>query len=195
MSAMWHRTLVYLGLKEEPEEGYDDPPERLAVDDRGEVDERGGEARRRESARTSSRGSRPSSRGAVGADPTTRMPSASDDETNVHSLRTGDVTLRPAPSSASRVAVVEVIDFEDVEAVGARYRTGQPVCFDASDAEAATARRVVDFVSGLTYALRGQLTKVGGRAFLLVPEGAAVSDTERARLRELGYRLPAGRGA
>jgi cell division inhibitor SepF len=109
-------------------------------------------------------------------------------EDNVRPLRSADAAAR----TVSRVAQVEVTTFEDVEAVGARYRTGQAVLFDLSGATAGTPRRVVDFVAGLTYALRGELTKVGARAFLLVPEGARVTDEERRRLTELGYRLPAG---
>ena len=158
----WHRTLVYLGLKEEPEDAYDE-----AYEYSGQLDDHGGAA------------GMPAERGR------------------------GDVTvrpLRPAPApqddapggSSVRVAVVEIGGFDDVESVGARYRTGQPVVFDASTADAATARRVVDFVSGMTYLSRGSLSKVGTRAFLLAPDGVELSDDERRRLSGLGYRLTTG---
>jgi cell division inhibitor SepF len=157
----WHRTLVYLGLKEEPEEGYDELPEGYAALDHDEV----------------ARDFDPRARG-------------------------GDVTVRPlrpaggadvaerAPSV--RAAIVEIRGFEDVESVGARYRTGQPVLFDAGTADGATARRVLDFVSGMTYLSRGDLAKVGSRAFLLVPDGVALPDDERRRLAGLGYRVGPG---
>jgi cell division inhibitor SepF len=158
MSSMWHRTLVYLGLKEEPEEGYGEPPERGVSSDEE------------------------------------RASAVEDDR--------GDVVirpLRPAPEAppepareATRVAIVEIQDFEDVEGVGARYRTGQPVVFDASATDAATARRVLDFVAGMTYALHGRLDKVGGKAFLLVPDGTRISDAELRRLSSAGYRVPTG---
>jgi cell division inhibitor SepF len=91
--------------------------------------------------------------------------------------------------------VVEIQGFEDVEAVGARYRTGQPVVFDGAATDAATARRVLDFVSGMTYALHGKLDKVGGRAFLLVPDGTRIPETELRRLSAQGYRMPTGSDA
>jgi cell division inhibitor SepF len=104
--------------------------------------------------------------------------------------------LRPTPGAeasaapaSARAAVVEIGDFEDVESVGARYRTGQPVVFDASAADPSTARRVVDFVSGMTYVSRGSLSKVGSRAFLLIPDGVQLPDDERRRLAGLGYRV------
>lgn len=156
----WHRTLIYLGLKEEPEEGYDLPADL-------------GEGGRRAPAESVADG------------------------------RRGDVTvrpLRPAPvggerAPSARAALVEVRVFDDVEAVGARFRTGQAVLFDAAGSDSATARRVLDFVSGMTYVSRGSLNKVGGRAFLLVPDGVHVPEDERRRLSGLGYRLPAGSDA
>ncbi len=161
MSGLWHRTLVYLGLKEEPEEGYDELPERFTADD------------------------------AQAAERTSAYASTYGDEGVVRPLRSGEVHVRAVPSGpVTRVTVVEVREFEDVEAVGARYRAGQAVLFDVSAAGTATGRRVVDFVSGLTYLSRGSLSKVGTRAFLLVPDGTEVAEDELARLSSLGYRLP-----
>lgn len=169
---MWHKTLVYLGLKEEPEEGYDDLPERVVTD---------AEPRRRP----------------VSDDVSVRRPTPiapePDPVGNVRQLHGGDVqVVRPGGSSSNtsmRTPVVEILVFDDVEAVGARYRTGQPVVFDASKAEAAIGRRVVDFVSGMTYVSRGRLARVGDRAFLLVPEGRALPPEEIDRLEDLGYRV------
>jgi cell division inhibitor SepF len=157
----WHRTLIYLGLKEEPEEGYDDDPDE---------------------------GVRP-----------VRDPVPAEPEPDGR----GDVTvrsLRPAPTGggraqSARAALVEIRGFDDVESIGARFRMGQAVLFDAAASDSATARRVLDFVSGMTYVSRGTLHKVGGRAFLLVPDGVRVAEDERRRLSGLGYRIPAGSDA
>lgn len=185
-SGMWNRTLIYLGLKEEPEEDdeivgagtNDGAPERFVPEDDPHAEHA-------------------APRPAAG-----RSRGETDDET-VRPLRgEGDVRVRPvstlAPGSgrqatqSGRAAVVEIAGFDDVPAIGSRYRTGQAVLFDLSGADAAEARRVVDFVSGLTYALRGRLTKVGGRAFLLVPDGVHLPAEERRRLDDLGYRISAG---
>ncbi len=178
-SGLWYRTLVYLGLKEEPEEGYDDLPQRF--DDAGTEE--------------------PHRRFDPAGDPdldTARRPAARDaghepaanGRENVRPLRVADAdNVRPI-GAAVRLAVVEIGRFEDVEEVGSRYRTGQPVLFDVRGADAAVARRVVDFVAGLTYALRGRMSKVGGRAFLLVPDGVTLPSDELDRAAALGYRLP-----
>lgn len=185
-SGLWYRTLVYLGLKEEPEEGYDDLPERMG----GGGEDRDPTQRRFDAAGEPDPepGRRPGVREAEW--------SLQDDEReNVRPLRVADAgdNVRPLASPV-RLAVVEVGRFEDVEEVGSRYRTGQPVLFDVAGADSAAARRVVDFVAGLTYALRGRMTKVGARAFLLVPDGVELPPDEVRRLDGLGYRLPAGSG-
>ena len=162
MSGMWHQTMVYLGLKEESDETYEQP--------------------RRDAA-------------SVSDEPERQAPGNDRGEGNIRPLRAAPATDRaPAPQGA-RAAIVEIAAFEDAEAVGARFRTGQPVVFDASTTDADVGRRVLDFVSGMTYALHGRLVKVGGRAFLVVPEGVRLHEDEVDRLSGLGYRLPTGSGA
>jgi len=205
VSAMWNRTLVYLGLREEPEEMYDELPGRFVPEDdpyAAHAPERGERQRRdvlveaQEPERTvavsgaAERGGRTEVLRS-GAVRTTHPDPVEVVEDNVRPLRLAE-SATSAARAVSRVAQIEVTAFDDVEAVGARYRSGQAVLFDMSGTDAATARRVVDFVAGLTYALRGSLTKVGARAFLLVPESARVTPDERRRLTDLGYRVPAG---
>lgn len=161
MSGVWRKTLVYLGLVEEPEE-HDELPEQL-----DEPPER-----------------------PVMTEPPPRRAAP-----NVRPLRVpepGAAHVRAvARPTSTNVAVLQLQEFDDVEEVGARYRSGQPVVFDVAALETPVARRVLDFVSGMTYALRGQLMSAGTRAFLLLPEGVDIAPEERARLTELGYRSEA----
>ena len=47
-------------------------------------------------------------------------------------------------------------------------------------------RRLVDFSSGLTYALDGRMVKVATGVILVTPHGLSVSVEERRRLAALG---------
>jgi cell division inhibitor SepF len=181
--SMWARTLVYLGLREEPDDAVDwqviedvepqdlpvEPSARPAVRPTARPTPAAG------SAAAAPRGAAPApSRSASG---TASGPATS----NVRSLRAGlDV-------SSERVAVVQVRVFDDVEAIGSRYRLRHPVLFDVSACTREVARRTVDFVAGLTYASHGTLRRTAPRAFLLVPEGLDISLDERRRLAQLGY--------
>lgn len=157
---VWHKTLVYLGLVEEPEE-HDELPEDLPGGERPDL--RGDEHGRRP------QNVRP-------------LRSAEPGAPHVRAMASGDIV---------RVAIVEVGSFDDCEVIGSRYRGGQPVVFDLSGVDRATARRVLDFVSGTTYALRGRLRRAGARAFLLLPEGAQLPPEETRRLAAMGYGVDA----
>lgn len=226
MSGMWNKTLIYLGLREEADEVYDDMPARFdpeddphaehaparpatdgippdqpteaierapalarsaaVADDRDSGSSGSSSGSDRRGARASSRES--ASHRAEGDAEPSRLEAGH--TSNVRSLYGGEeVRARSAVAPLTRTAVIDVHTFDDVESVGARYRTGQPVLFDVSTTDKVTARRVVDFISGMTFALRGSLSKVGTGAFLLVPDGLELPADERRRLGDLGYRV------
>jgi cell division inhibitor SepF len=115
------------------------------------------------------------------------------DSSNVTRLPNSEVHVLPVTRGASvHVAIVIITAFDEVEQVGRRVRAGEPVLFDLRDADATTARRVVDFASGIVYGLHGRLDRVASRAFLVRPRGVEVPGEERRRLAEHGYRVPAG---
>jgi cell division inhibitor SepF len=164
MNGAWTRMLVYLGLKEEP----DDAVDWDVLESAESAESSAPLARARPASRISPAAANLARSGAV-------------ESTNVRALR------GPLEAAAERTAVVQVRVFEDVESIGSRYRQRQAVLFDVSACEREVARRAVDFVSGLTYASRGRLRKVGNRAFLLVPDGVEVSAQEQRRLAQFGY--------
>jgi len=48
-------------------------------------------------------------------------------------------------------------------------------------------RRLVDFASGMCYALDGSMEKLAPQVFLLTPVGQDVSEVDRRRIEERGY--------
>jgi cell division inhibitor SepF len=187
MSQMWRKTLEYLGLVEEPDEEATahDPREDVArpvalhaeeADD-GPVRGRGAAGVRVARSVQALRD--------VPAEPVPSIPGV--EEGNVRRLRAQrEGHVRDLPPEV-RVGVVRPTEFDDAEAVGERYRAGKPVLLDLGDVDAALGRRLLDFVSGTIFALEGSIQPAGRRAFLLMPEGVAVSAEERRRLSELGY--------
>ena len=53
--------------------------------------------------------------------------------------------------------------------------------------DAELAKRLIDFTSGLTYALEGGMQKIADKTFLLTPRNVEVSAEEKARLIEKGF--------
>ena len=52
---------------------------------------------------------------------------------------------------------------------------------DLRNVERDLARRLIDFASGLCYALDGSMEKLDRQVFLLTPASVEVSDSDRAR--------------
>ena len=83
--------------------------------------------------------------------------------------------------------VIVARSYADAQAVADHLRSSLPVVLDLRKVEPAMVRRLVDFSSGLTYALGGTMRKIGQGVVLVTPPNVNISRDERRRLRELGY--------
>ncbi|OAT81781.1 cell division protein SepF [Desulfotomaculum copahuensis] len=74
-----------------------------------------------------------------------------------------------------RVVVAEPDVFDEVQAIAEHLKNRRPVIINLEKAEPELARRVVDFVSGATFALNGNTQKVGNGIFLFVPSNVDIA--------------------
>ena len=191
MASMWRRAMVYLGLQDdEPDYGgeYESYP---GYGDSGEggygADDDGyGERSRREPAAETERES------------SVRTTTAPERERRPVPERRGRDELvappspRPSvvrtigPTTAARVHVVEPQSFNDAQEVGDRLKANQPVILNLQGLSRELQRRLIDFSSGLAYAVGGQMQKVNDQVFLLKPSDVEVSQEEKERLQARG---------
>lgn len=68
-----------------------------------------------------------------------------------------------------KVVVLEPQAFEDSQNIADQLKNRRPVIVNLENADRNLAKRIVDFVSGTTYALGGNMQKVGNGIFLLFP--------------------------
>lgn len=90
------------------------------------------------------------------------------------------------PVSPARVHVMEPTGFNDAQEVGDRLKQGQPVILNLQRVDRDLQRRLIDFSSGLAYALSGTMSKAADQVFLLTPSNVEVSDEEKERLQAKG---------
>jgi cell division inhibitor SepF len=96
--------------------------------------------------------------------------------------------LRPVPDQRpTRVSVVEPASFNDAQNLADRYKRQQPVILNLQNVDGDLSRRMVDFCSGLTYAMDGNIQSVANRVFLLTPRDVEVSAEERKRIAERAF--------
>ncbi len=104
----------------------------------------------------------------------------------------GTSSVRPISqeTSAARVHIVAPGRFADAQEIANRLMNSQPVIVNMQSADRDLQRRMIDFCSGVTYALSGGMERVADEVFLLTPSNVKVSDEERQRLADRGLVNP-----
>jgi cell division inhibitor SepF len=161
-SDLWNRTLVYFGIAEEDEEWDED----------GYVTNEQIEDTYRRRERQNVR----------------RLPSVPEEdewasrETPRRQSRLRSVDT-PAPA---KVHLVVPRSFNDAQQIADRFKASIPVILNLQSADTELSKRLIDFASGLTYALDGSMQRVADKVFLLTPRNVELSAEERARALERG---------
>ena len=86
-----------------------------------------------------------------------------------------------------RVHFVAPKSFNDVQDVADKFKDSIPVILNLQGTDTDLSKRLIDFSSGLTYALDGGMQRIADKVFLLTPRNVEVSAEERARLVEKGF--------
>jgi cell division inhibitor SepF len=95
---------------------------------------------------------------------------------------------REAVASASvRVHLVVPRSFNDAQSIADKFKESVPVIVNLQGTDVELSKRLIDFSSGLTYALNGSMQRVADKVFLLTPRNVEVSAEERARLIDRGF--------
>lgn len=207
---MWQKTLFYLGLVDEDDPGsYAAPgghPQQPSQGRPGQQQPMQGRpdvAMRRNPARRVETQARPDPSIPIGGTgvqgrrvepPMTargRVRATSADS----ALAEAGVVVRPPDTPLVRTVsdseleseVIVATSYSDAQLLADHIRSTIPVVLDLRKVEPAMVRRLVDFASGLTYALGGSMRKIGQGVILVTPQNLNLSRDERRRLKELGY--------
>ena len=80
-----------------------------------------------------------------------------------------------------KVIVIEPKSFDDAQQVANCLKEKRPVVINFENTDGEAAKRIIDFISGTTYALSGEIKKVGHNVFLCAPSNVNVSYTEEQK--------------
>jgi len=185
---LWHRTLVYFGLRED-EHWYDDEDDRdgaVANEDLERTYRERPNVRRIDQRR--GRGSGEIDDIFSEDEPTGRRGGRS----RGRQQDTGaTAVLRPAEArTTGELAKVHLIaprSFNDAQQIADRFKRDIPVIINLQTAETQLAKRLIDFASGLTYALDGGMQRIADKVFLLTPRDVELSAEDRARFLDGGF--------
>ena len=87
----------------------------------------------------------------------------------------------------SRVHLILPRSFNDAQQLADRFKDGVPVILNLQAADSELSKRLIDFASGLTYALDGGMQRIADKVFLLTPRDVELSAEDRARMLERGF--------
>jgi cell division inhibitor SepF len=178
--SVFHKTMVWLGLVDDDEYYGDD---EYYVDEYGEPVAAAPRQPARVPAATAPAPQAESSPLTVIRSPRQRDESRPE-PAPTPAPRTGAV--KPMPMPPTRVHVMEPKGFNDAQEVGDRLKNGQPVILNLQGVDRDLQRRLIDFSSGLAYALNGTMSKAADQVFLLTPSNVEVSEEEKERLQARG---------
>jgi cell division inhibitor SepF len=171
----WHSALVYFGLAEDYHDDYEDEP---AVE--AEIEDR---YRERPNVRRLRR--RRDEYEDIFAD--------EDDDTTIAASRgqrgRSTTALKPVARTNGDVRVHLVVpkSFNDAQQIADKFKDSIPVILNLQSSETDLSKRLIDFASGLTYALDGGMQRIADKVFMLTPRNVEISAEERARLIEKGF--------
>ncbi len=171
--SFWRKTMVYLGLG--PDEEYDEYAP--VIDDRPAPPD---PVASRPAPPRPSTSVRPQA-------PVMSTPPEPNEQPTVRAVPIGEDLSKPrvravARRVESRPMLVEPTVFGHAQEVADHFKQGRAVAMDLADADRDLARRLIDFSSGLCYGLGGQMQKLGGSIYLVIPTGVEVSESDRAEL-------------
>jgi cell division inhibitor SepF len=190
----WHRALVYFGLAEE----------------RGYVDEYELEREQARAAELKRDRERPSASRAP--EPEEEMEDRYRERPNVRRLAPrrprrddfDDIFADDEPRSSRPTTVLRPVDrarnggdvrvhlvipksFNDAQQVADKFKQSIPVVLNLQSSDTDLAKRLIDFASGLTYALDGGMQRIAHKVFMLTPRNVQISAEEKAELIEKGF--------
>jgi cell division inhibitor SepF len=174
---VWSRALVYFGIVEEDvywdEEAYAAEEELERTYDRGRqnvrrLNPRAAARQREEFEDWSEPDAQAGAQTAVMRSPSSRR-------------------LEAVAAASVKVHLVVPRSFNDAQSIADKFKDSVPVIVNLQSADPELSKRLIDFSSGLTYALGGSMQRVADKVFLLTPRNVEVSAEERARLIDRGF--------
>lgn len=86
----------------------------------------------------------------------------------------------------TEISIFQPHTFDDAQRVADALKTGKAVILNLSKLDVDLGKRIVDFVSGIVYALEGCTRKVGENIFVFTPSTIALSPDDNSTVEPSG---------
>lgn len=113
-----------------------------------------------------------------------REESKKDDEYSKNTKRGKVVNI--TSTTQFKVVVIQPETFEEAKEIADNLKSNKPVIVNLEKIEKEQARRMVDFVSGASYALGGDIQKISNMIFLVTPYNVGILGDFKDELKNKG---------
>jgi cell division inhibitor SepF len=179
MSTLWQKALLYLGLVDEEaiEEETTAPTEAVTTQSQVRT------VANRSEGIVGRRVEPPAGRSGAGGAERTMVTAAPSTQ-----------AVRQVKSAEAHCDIIEAETFGDAKQLADRIRSRVPVVLNLRETDPDMVRRLVDFASGLTYALDGTMRKISEGVIMVLPPRVSLGREEKRRLADLGLYSTADEG-
>ena len=101
-----------------------------------------------------------------------------------------DFKNKAKTASQMKVMVIEPVSFDDAQQVADHIRNHKPIVVNFENTNGDIAKRIIDFISGTTYALSGDIKKVGKNVFMCAPDNVSVNFSEETKKQPQNTTMP-----
>lgn len=193
MASLWNKTLFYLGLVDEDEQGPEPMEGTVTEVTQPQAAPSPASVPTQPQSTSSVRppGSGVSGRRVEPPTSTRRQMSSEPQHAEAGVYVHPTASSSPGFETAARRSepesqIIVARNFSDAQILADGIRGGRAVVLDLRSTEPAMVRRIVDFASGLTYALSGKMAKTAQGVILVSPAGMTLGVAEQERLAALG---------
>ena len=105
-----------------------------------------------------------------------------DDPEEKQTVKRGNVVKFKPPDDTYKLVLSKPAGFSEVEDTAGNLKGRRPVVLNLENLDSTEARRTVDFLSGVVFALNGTSQKISNHIFVFAPSGVSLSSDLKSRL-------------
>ncbi len=91
-----------------------------------------------------------------------------------------------------KVVVSEPVSFDEVQVLADHLKNRKQLILNFDNTQPEISQRIIDFISGTTYALEGHSQALGKNIFIFTPSNVEIAKDHRALIRKPGFANPFG---
>lgn len=91
-----------------------------------------------------------------------------------------------------KVVVSEPDKFEEVQVLADHLKNRKQLILNFDNTSPEVSQRIIDFISGTTYALEGNSQQLGKNIFIFTPSNVEIAKDHRSLMRKTGFANPFG---